>query len=151
MMCVSHNLHSNSCCCRTHHNPIALSFPFSKPSYARAFLACYSPEHWACCYSLDYVCAYRDVAPIQSNFSTEQFLLRNSLLATFTDKFRRSCRGLEGMLNTRRKLLQYLRKKDFDRYSVLLVRLGLKDNFAIQVNLIFAIPAPYNPIPKLLN
>lgn len=44
------------------------------------------------------------------------------------------CRGLEGMLNQRRKLLQYFRRKDFEGYSVLLVRLGLKDSFAKQVS-----------------
>lgn len=41
-------------------------------------------------------------------------------------------RGLEGMLSQRRKLLQYLRQSDFDAYTVLLVRLGLKDNYAKQ-------------------
>jgi hypothetical protein len=44
-----------------------------------------------------------------------------------------ACRGLEGMLSQRRKLLQYLRQSDFDAYTVLLVRLGLKDNYAKQV------------------
>ena len=37
------------------------------------------------------------------------------------------------MLNRRRKLLQYLRRSDFDSYTVLLVRLGLKDNYAKEV------------------
>ncbi len=37
------------------------------------------------------------------------------------------------MLNQRRKLLQYFRRKDFEGYSVLLVRLVLKDSFAKQV------------------
>lgn len=41
-------------------------------------------------------------------------------------------RGLEGMLSQRRKLLQYLRLSDFDAYTVLLVRLGLKDNYGKQ-------------------
>ena len=44
-----------------------------------------------------------------------------------------SCRGLQGMLNQRRKLLQYLRRSDFDAYTVSLVRLGLRDNYAKQV------------------
>lgn len=43
-------------------------------------------------------------------------------------------RGLEGMLNRRRKLMQYYRRKDFEAYSVLLVRLGLSDRFAKQVS-----------------
>lgn len=41
-------------------------------------------------------------------------------------------RGLEAMLSRRRSLLQYLRRTKFDRYSVLLARLGLKDNYAKQ-------------------
>ena len=43
------------------------------------------------------------------------------------------------MLNQRRKLLQYFRRKDFEAYSVLLVRLGLKDSFAKQVSLFLAL------------
>ena len=37
------------------------------------------------------------------------------------------------MLNQRRKLLQYLRRSDFDAYTVSLVRLGLRDNYAKKV------------------
>ncbi len=33
------------------------------------------------------------------------------------------------MLNQRRTLLQYLRRKDFDSYAIVLSRLGLKDNY----------------------
>ena len=40
-----------------------------------------------------------------------------------------SRRGLDAMLNQRRSLLQYLRRKDFDSYAVVLNRLGLKDNY----------------------
>ncbi|KAK9815726.1 hypothetical protein WJX72_008628 [[Myrmecia] bisecta] len=43
-----------------------------------------------------------------------------------------SRRGLEAMLHQRRKLLQYLRRTDFDTYSMLLARLGLKDNYGVQ-------------------
>lgn len=39
------------------------------------------------------------------------------------------CRGLEAMLNQRRKLLQYLRRSKFDAYAVLISRLGLKDSY----------------------
>jgi Ribosomal protein S15 len=39
-------------------------------------------------------------------------------------------RGLERCINQRRKLLQYLRRSDFDAYIKLLPRLGLKDVFA---------------------
>lgn len=42
------------------------------------------------------------------------------------------CRGLEGMLNQRRKLLQYLRRSKFDKYAVLISRLGLKDSYGPQ-------------------
>lgn len=38
-----------------------------------------------------------------------------------------SRRGLMAMLNTRRQLLQYLRRTSFDRYAVVLGKLGLKD------------------------
>ena len=37
-----------------------------------------------------------------------------------------SRRGLIRMVNTRRKLLDYLKKKDVNRYSTLIKRLGLR-------------------------
>lgn len=37
-------------------------------------------------------------------------------------------RGMQGMLETRRKLLKYLRRTDGDRYGDLIFRLGLRDN-----------------------
>ncbi len=43
------------------------------------------------------------------------------------------CRGLEGMLAQRRKLLQYLRRADFDAYAKMLSALGLKDRYMKQV------------------
>lgn len=43
------------------------------------------------------------------------------------------CRGLQAMLTRRRKLLQYMRRSDFDAYSALLLRLRLRDNYAKQV------------------
>ncbi len=36
------------------------------------------------------------------------------------------------MLNQRRKLLQYLRRSNFDKYAVLISRLGLKDSYGPQ-------------------
>ena len=33
------------------------------------------------------------------------------------------------MLNQRKSLLQYLRRKDFDSYAIVLSRLGLRDNY----------------------
>jgi len=43
-----------------------------------------------------------------------------------------SRRGLQGMLNKRRSLLQYLRRTNFDTYVALIGRLGLKDNYGRQ-------------------
>ncbi|KAI3428583.1 hypothetical protein D9Q98_007405 [Chlorella vulgaris] len=43
-----------------------------------------------------------------------------------------SRRGLEAMLNQRRSLLQYLRRSKFDKYAVLISRLGLKDSYGPQ-------------------
>jgi hypothetical protein len=43
------------------------------------------------------------------------------------------CRGLQGMLNQRRKLLAYLRRDNFPRYAFVLHKLGLKDTYAKQV------------------
>ncbi|BDA50215.1 probable 30S ribosomal protein S15 [Coccomyxa sp. Obi] len=40
--------------------------------------------------------------------------------------------GLRGMLAQRRKLLQYLRRSNFDAYSKMLSSLGLKDTYAKQ-------------------
>ncbi|WIA28843.1 hypothetical protein OEZ86_011369 [Tetradesmus obliquus] len=41
-------------------------------------------------------------------------------------------RGLQGMLNQRRKLLAYLRRDNFPRYAFVLHKLGLKDTYAKQ-------------------
>ncbi|KAH9565795.1 hypothetical protein CY35_04G095700 [Sphagnum magellanicum] len=38
-----------------------------------------------------------------------------------------SRRGLEGMIEQRKKLLQYLRQKDWDEYCILISKLGLRD------------------------
>eukprot|EP00878_Enallax_costatus_P040859 GHUV01047258.1.p2 GENE.GHUV01047258.1~~GHUV01047258.1.p2 ORF type:complete len:105 (+),score=24.40 GHUV01047258.1:164-478(+) len=43
-----------------------------------------------------------------------------------------SMRGLQGMLNQRRKLLGYLRRSNFPRYAFVLHKLGLKDTYAKQ-------------------
>ncbi|KAK9792739.1 hypothetical protein WJX73_002703 [Symbiochloris irregularis] len=56
-----------------------------------------------------------------------------AFMANHMDQHRKdyhSRRGLEAMLIRRRKLLQYLRRTDFDRYSALIVKLGLRDNYA---------------------
>lgn len=43
------------------------------------------------------------------------------------------CRGLQGLLNQRRKLLSYLRRDNFPRYAFVIHKLGLKDTYAKQV------------------
>ena len=50
-----------------------------------------------------------------------------------------SRRGLEAMLNQRKSLLQYLRRKDFDSYAIVLSRLGLRDNYMKLVRLLVAL------------
>lgn len=44
------------------------------------------------------------------------------------------CRGLQGLLNQRRKLLSYLRRDNFPRYAFVIYKLGLKDTYAKQVS-----------------
>ena len=53
------------------------------------------------------------------------------------------------MLAQRRKLLQYLRRADFDAYAKMLSALGLKDRYMKQVNLLF--PAPLTQEACLSN
>lgn len=38
-----------------------------------------------------------------------------------------SRKGLEGMIEQRKKLLKYLRRTDWDAYCILITRLGLRD------------------------
>ncbi|KTD19707.1 30S ribosomal protein S15 [Legionella londiniensis] len=40
-----------------------------------------------------------------------------------------SRRGLQALVNKRRKLLKYLKRKDQDRYSSLIKKLGLRDSY----------------------
>lgn len=40
-----------------------------------------------------------------------------------------SRRGLQALVNKRRKLLKYLKRKDQDRYSALIKKLGLRDSY----------------------
>ena len=39
-----------------------------------------------------------------------------------------SKRGLTALVNDRRKMMQYLKHKDLDRYAVLIAELSLRDN-----------------------
>lgn len=55
------------------------------------------------------------------------------LRACMTGSVRVPRSGLRGMLSQRRKLLQYLRRTDFDAYAGMLSKLGLKDTYAKQV------------------
>lgn len=48
-----------------------------------------------------------------------------------------TCRGLQGILNQRRKLLAYLRRSNFTRYCFVIHQLGLKDVYAKQVRHMF--------------
>lgn len=40
-----------------------------------------------------------------------------------------SRRGLQALVNKRRKLLQYLKKHNHDRYKTLIKKLGLRDSY----------------------
>jgi len=40
-----------------------------------------------------------------------------------------SRRGLQSLVNKRRKLLQYLKRKDSSRYQTLIQQLGLRDSY----------------------
>jgi small subunit ribosomal protein S15 len=40
-----------------------------------------------------------------------------------------SRRGLQTIVNKRRKLLKYLKSRDMERYSTLIQRLGLRDSY----------------------
>lgn len=40
-----------------------------------------------------------------------------------------SRRGLQALVNKRRKLLKYLKRKDQDRYATLIQSLGLRDSY----------------------
>lgn len=61
-----------------------------------------------------------------------QVAILTSRILTLTDHFKankkdnHSRRGLLKMVNTRRSLLDYLKKKDVERYQTLIERLGLR-------------------------
>lgn len=61
-----------------------------------------------------------------------QVAILTSRIHTLTDHFKankkdnHSRRGLLKMVNTRRSLLDYLKKKDVERYKTLIERLGLR-------------------------
>lgn len=40
-----------------------------------------------------------------------------------------SRRGLQDLVNKRRKLLRYLKKNNYERYSTLIQKLGLRDSY----------------------
>ena len=70
-----------------------------------------------------------------------------TLLCPDIDIFRLCCRGLEKMLAQRRKLLQYLRRADFDAYAKMLSALGLKDRYMKQV--LLSAPCAFLPMSRL--
>ncbi len=61
-----------------------------------------------------------------------QVAILTSRIQTLTEHFKahhkdnHSRRGLLMMVNTRRSLLDYLKKKDVDRYNALIAKLGLR-------------------------
>jgi len=72
--------------------------------------------------------------PGDTGSSEVQAALLTSKIAALADHLKvhrkdySSRRGLMAMLNSRRQLLQYLRRTSFDRYAVVLGKLGLKDS-----------------------
>ena len=67
-------------------------------------------------------------APVQAAVLTERIHYMVSHLQKHR-KDKHSRRGLQGMLNKRRKLLKYLRRKDFDVYKTTITELKLRDNY----------------------
>ena len=67
-------------------------------------------------------------APVQAAVLTERIHYMVSHLQKHR-KDKHSRRGLQGMLNKRRKLLKYLRRKDFNVYKTTITELKLRDNY----------------------
>ena len=67
-------------------------------------------------------------APVQAAVLTERIHYMVAHLQKHR-KDKHSRRGLQGMLNKRRKLLKYLRRKDFDVYKTTITELKLRDNY----------------------
>lgn len=61
------------------------------------------------------------------NLTFNIFFLFNSIYLGIFLQDLHSRKGLEGMLEQRKKLLKYLRRTDWDEYCVLITRLGLRD------------------------
>lgn len=64
-----------------------------------------------------------------------QVSLMTSRIKDLTEHFKKhkkdahSRRGLQHLVNKRRKLLKYLKRKDMARYKTLIVSLGLRDSY----------------------
>lgn len=64
-----------------------------------------------------------------------QVSLMTSRIKYLTEHFKahkkdfHSRRGLQALVNKRRKLLQYLKSRDTERYSTLIQSLGLRDSY----------------------
>ena len=64
-----------------------------------------------------------------------QVSLMTGRIKYLTDHFKahkkdfHSRRGLQGLVNKRRKLLQYLKRNDHKRYQTLIQNLGLRDSY----------------------
>jgi small subunit ribosomal protein S15 len=67
--------------------------------------------------------------------SEVQVSLMTSRIKYLTDHFKdhkkdfHSRRGLQALVNKRRKLLKYLKRKDLARYATLIQNLGLRDSY----------------------
>lgn len=58
------------------------------------------------------------------DFSAKRYVLLSGVKTCCSSTL---CRGLEAMLQKRKRLLMYLRRTKYDNYSMLITRLGLKD------------------------
>lgn len=78
-------------------------------------------------------------APGDDGSSEVQIALLTDKIRDMAEHFQKhkkdyhSMRGLQGMLNQRRKLLGYLRRSNFERYAFVIHKLGLKDTYAKQM------------------
>ncbi|MCX7115308.1 MAG: 30S ribosomal protein S15 [Gammaproteobacteria bacterium] len=85
-----------------------------------------------------------DTAAVVSQYQTSegdtgspevQVSLMSSRIRYLTDHFKvhkkdfHSRRGLQHLVNKRRKLLKYLKRKDTSRYQTLIQSLGLRDSY----------------------
>ena len=88
---------------------VSLSFPSPSPLHARSFFSPILPPR-----SLAVAVLTKRIAYMTAHLKTHK-------------KDRHSRRGMMAMINKRRKMLTYLRRKDFERYKWVIGELELKD------------------------